>query len=225
MRKALLIIILLTIWTFYAKAQYVEFPTTDLYDTDVMNMSLRAHAQMSNRIRNIMYEVQPLRTLQYQKYREGKYSDAINICIEARNKYVYYVVDNRAISDMEVLAADCACKIKNYELAIAFYNIAKEAGEQGVDNKLYSVFNTKLQDARYSYKNSDYRSLWDDVKIALKTGWENGECYFYQGVCYEKAANNSDGDKYKLAKKMYKLAKKKKYSPAITALKELKKKM
>ena len=60
--------------------------------------------------------------------------------------------------------------------------------------------------------------LYEDVTIALKTGWESGECYYYYGVCYENGNNLKD------AKRMYKLAKKKKYNPAVDALKSMKKK-
>lgn len=200
----------------YSYDESVRFPTMDLYDTGTMNMALRHSAAMAERVRNISYTIQPQRELQYQKYREGKYADAIKICIEVLNRYVYYVVDHQATSDMEQLAADCAIKIKEYELAISFYQSLKDAKIDGMDSKLSNIFNIKMNDARNSFRNRNYSSLWNDVAIALKTGWESGECYYYYGACYENSNNISE------AKKMYRLAKKKKYTPAATALKSLK---
>ena len=200
------------------KAQYVKFPTIDLYDTNIMAASLNAHKQMHERVIQIMHIVQPYREQQYKYYREGKYREAIELCIEVYNQYVHYAFDNKAISDMEILAGDCAVKLGVYEAAIDLYQIAQKAGEDRAASKLSQIFNLKMNDARLSYKNSNYSVLWNDVTIALKTGWESGECYFYYGVCYEK--NNKLTD----AKKMYKLARKKNYSPAVIALRELKKK-
>ena len=222
--KKVLFIFLMFLYVVETKSQYVELPTVDLYDTELMNMSLRARAQMYERIRNIMYSVQPQRQLQIVKYKNGKYDDAINICIDVYNQYVRYELDNKAICDMEALAGDCAVKLKKYELAIALYEKARNAGIDNINSKLASIFYTKMDDARKSYNNSDYRSLWNDVSIALKTGWESGECFFYQGVCYENAGNMSDRDKYDQAKKMYKQAKKKGYTPAAQALQSLKNK-
>ena len=92
----------------------------------------------------------------------------------------------------------------------------KNAKIDGMDSKLSNIFNIKMNDARNSFRNRNYSSLWNDVAIALKTGWESGECYYYFGACYENSNNISE------AKKMYRLAKKKKYTPATTALKLLK---
>lgn len=200
----------------YSYDESVRFPTMDLYDTGSMNMALRHMSAMSERINNISYSVQPQRELQYQKYREGKYADAITICIEVINRYVYYVVDHQAISDMEQLAGDCAIKLEEYELAISFYQSLKNAKIDGMDYKLSNIFNIKINDARNSFRSRNYNALWNDVTIALKTGWESGECYYYYGACYENYSN------IKEAKKMYKLAKKKNYTPATTALKSLK---
>ena len=200
------------------KAQYLKFPSRDLYDTEVMAASLNAHRQMYERVSQIMHAVQPYRKQQYEYYRDGKYREAIELCLEVYKQYVHYAFDNKAISDMEVLAGDCAVKLCLYEAAIDLYQIAQKAGEDGVPSKLSQIFNLKMNDARTSYRNSNYSALWNDVSIALKTGWENGECYFYYGVCYEKSNKLAD------AKKMYKLARKKNYSPAVIALQKLKKK-
>jgi tetratricopeptide (TPR) repeat protein len=185
---------------------------------DAQRSYVEAYGQMTQRAIQIMRAVQPLREAMYQQYSEGNYKDALEICQEAFNQYVYYVFDNKGIRDMETLAGDCAVKIGLPELAIFWYNLAKGAGDETANSKLLTVFNNKLEDARYSYRKNDISSLWEDVTIALKTGWENGECYYYYGVCYE------NGNNYKDAKSMYKLAKKKKYSPAETALKSLKNK-
>lgn len=206
------------------KAQYVQLPTIDLYDTELMNAHLNAVREMSQRAARIRETVQPYRERQYQYYKEGKYREAVEICYDVHRQYVYYVYDNRAISDMEILAGDCALKIGAYESAIDWYQTAQRAEVSGMDYRLSQVFNTVMEDARYSFRKGDYSNLWSYTTIALKTGWESGECYYYQGICYECAGNISDDEKYKLAKKMYKLAKKKKYTPAISALKNLKKK-
>lgn len=200
------------------RAQYVKLPTIDLYDTRLMEASVNAHGQMVERVIQISHTVQPYREQQYKYYREGKYREAIKLCLEVYDQYVHYEFDNKAISDMEALAGDCAVKIGVYEAAIDLYQKAQKAGENGMSSKLSHIFDLKMNDARASYRNSNYSALWNDVTIALKTGWENGECYFYYGVCYEKSNKLAD------AKKMYKLAKKKNYSSAIVALQELKKK-
>lgn len=196
---------------------YTPLPTTDLYDTGLMMAHLNAVREMSQRAAQIRQTVQPYRERQYQYFREGKYREAVEICNSVYQKYVYYVYDNRAISDMEMLAGDCALKIGAYESSIAWYQTAQRAEVGGIDSKLSQVFNAVLEDARQSYRNRNYNNLWNDVTIALKTGWESGECYYYYGVCYENSSNLRE------AKKMYKLAKKKKYAPATIALQELKK--
>lgn len=178
---------------------------------------LNAYRQMSLRAAQIRQIVQPYRELQYQYYRDGQYEEAIKVCCEVIDKYIYYKFDNKAISDMESIAGDCAVRIGLYDSAISFYKMAKEADYQGANSKLSQVFNLKMADARASYRDRKYSDLWNDVTTALKTGWESGECYYYYGVCYER--NNMLKD----AKKMYKLAQKKKYSLATTALRELKK--
>ena len=189
-----------------------------------MRMALQHNAAMSQRITNIMHAVQPLREQQYQYYHEGKYLEAVNICVDAISRYVYYIADNSALCDMEILAGDCAFKIGAYEMAIVLYNKAKSVNVSGMDNKLSSIYYIKMNDARNSYRKGDYKSLWNDVDIALKTGWESGECYYYKGVCFENAGNYSNRDRIRYAKNMYKLAKKKKYAPASAALKALKNK-
>ena len=177
-----------------------------------------AYGQMTQRAIQISHAVQPYRELQYQKYQQGCYAEAIQICLDVRKKYTYYAFDDRAIRDMLSLAGDCAVNIGAYETAIEFYNLAKSAEESGIDAKLYSVFTKKMRDARESLRTHNYESLWNDVVLAFSTGWESGECYYYCGLCYENKGN------YKDAKKMYKVAKKKKYYLAETALKELRKK-
>lgn len=196
----------------------LPMPTKDLYDTGAMMMHLNAVKEMSMRAAYIRESVQPYRERQYQYYREGKYKEAVELCYDVHRQYVYYVHDNKAIYDMEILAGDCALRIGAYESAIDWYQTAKRAEVDGMDSKLSQVFNTVMEDARNAYRNNMYNTLWNDVTIALKTGWESGECYYYYGVCYEKANN------LKEAKNMYKKAKKKKYAPAATALQELKKK-
>lgn len=218
MKKRFLIALLICLTSIYVKAQYVQLPTRDLYDTGLMMAHLNAVREMSQRAAQIRQTVQPYREQLYQYYREGKYREAIEVCHNVYQQYVYYVYDNRAISDMEVVAGDCAQKIGAYELAIYWYQAAQSAEVSGMDSRLSQVFNAVMEDAREAYRSNDYNSLWNDITIALKTGWESGECYFYYGVCYER--NNN----LKEAKKMYKLAKKKKYMRAITALQNLKKK-
>lgn len=218
MKKRFLIALLICLTSIHVKAQYVQLPTTNLYDTGLMMAHLNAVREMSQRAAQIRQTVQPYREQLYQYYREGKYREAIEVCYNVYQQYVYYVYDNRAISDMEVVAGDCAQKIGAYELAIYWYQAAQSAEVSGMDSRLSQVFNAVMEDAREAYRSNDYNSLWNDITIALKTGWESGECYFYYGVCYER--NNN----LKEAKKMYKLAKKKKYMRAITALQNLKKK-
>ena len=218
MKKKFLIALLICLTSIHIKAQYVQLPTRDLYDTGLMMAHLNAVREMSQRAAQISLTVQPYREQQYQYYREGKYREAIEVCHNVYQQYVYYAYDNRAISDMEVLAGDCAQKIGAYEVAIIWYQIAQKAEVSGMDSRLSQVFNAVMGDAREAYRNNNYNNLWNDVTIALKTGWESGECYFYHGVCYERNNNLRE------AKKMYKLAKKKKYTPAITALQNLKKK-
>lgn len=179
---------------------------------------VNAYGQMAQRARQIMYSVQPLRQSMYEKYQDKQYREAINICYNTYKQYVYYKFDNKAISDMELLAGNCAVELQDYETAIQWYSIAQEAGEREASSKLSGIFYKKMRDARRSYDDSNYYQLSKDVSLALKTGWESGECYFYKGKCFEVVGN------FKEAKKMYKLAKKKGYSYATTALKELKKK-
>ena len=200
-----------------ANAQYVQFSTTDLYDTDAMMMYLNAVREMNQRAIQISQTVQPYRERQRQYYREGKYREAVELCYDVRQQYVYYVHDNKAISDMEIVAGDCALRIGAYESAIDWFQTAKGAGESGMDSRLSQVFNAVMQKARDAYRSNNYSELWNDVTIALKTGWESGECYYYYGMCYERNYNLRD------AKKMYKLAKKKNYAPAVADLQNLKK--
>lgn len=200
-----------------AKGQYVQLPTIDIYDTGLMNAHLNAVREMSQRAARIRETVQPYRERQYQCYREGKYREAVEICYDVHRQYVYYVYDNRAISDMEILAGDCARKIGAYESAIDWYQTVQRAEVGGMDSRLSEVFDVVMDDARNAYRVNDYNTLWNKVTIALKTGRESGECFYYYGVCYER---NND---FINAKKMYKLSKKKKYTLAITALKQLKK--
>lgn len=185
---------------------------------DSQRAYLNAYGQMTQRAIQIMHAVQPYREAMYQKYKEGAYRDALEICYKTYSQYVYYKFDNRGMSDMELLAGDCAAILKNYELAILWYNNAKEAEEGNANSRLLELFNIKVSDARNSFKKNDMSKLYEDVTIALKTGWESGECYYYYGVCYENGNNLKD------AKRMYKLAKKKKYNPAVDALKSMKKK-
>ena len=182
-----------------------------------MMAHLNAVREMNQRAIQISQTVQPYREQQRQYYREGKYREAVELCYDVRQRYVYYVHDNKAISDMEIVAGDCALRIGAYESAVDWYQTAKGAGESGMDSRLSQVFDAAMQKARDAYRNSSYSELWNDVTIALKTGWESGECYYYYGVCYERSHNLKD------AKKMYKLAKKKNYSPAVVALQNLKK--
>lgn len=220
----ILVQILFTIASIRVNAQIgpydtaIPMPTRDLYDTDAMMMQLNTVREMSMRAARIRECVQPYREKQYQYYREGKYKEAVQLCHDVYRQYVYYAYDNRAISDMEILAGDCALRIGAYDSAIDWYQTVQRAEVGGMDAKLSHVFNAVMEVARNAYRSNNYNSLWNFVTIALKTGWESGECYYYYGVCYEKANN------LKEAKKMYKKAKKKKYGPAATALQELKKK-
>lgn len=194
-------------------------PTTSLYDSDVMNASIKAAKERYQRRNQISEAVQPFRERQIQYYREGRYRAAVDLCNNVYRQYVYFVYENKAISDMEILAGDCALKIRSYEEAIEWYRRAYGEDEKGMNYKLSNVFNVVIDDARNAYKSSNFPRLWDIVSIAQKTGKKSGECYYYYGVCYEKSNN------YRDAKKMYKRAKNLKYAPAISALEELKKKI
>lgn len=217
MKKKLFIQFIVFFFAISAKAQYVQFPTVDLYDTGAMNAHLNAYREMAQRAIQISHTVQPLREQQYQYYREGKYREAVELCYDVHRQYIYYVFDNKAISDMEIIAGDCAMKLGAYESAIDWFKKAKEAGENGMDTRLNQVFNAIMIKAREDCSNGNNTALWNDVTVALKSGWESGECYYYYGICYEKSNNISE------AKKMYRKAKKMNYSPAIIALKALKK--
>lgn len=193
-----------------------ELQPMSIYDSGMMNTYLNAVREMAMRISQIRQTVQPYREQQLRYYQEGKYHDAIELCNRVYKQYVYYVKDNRAIYDMEVLAGDCALEIGEYESAIGWYRIVQNAEVEGIGSRLSQVFDAVMDEARDAYRNRYYSSLWNYLTIAQKTGWESGELYFYYGVCYE---NSND---FVSAKKMYKLAKKKNYLPAITALQELK---
>ncbi len=196
----------------------IQMPTRDLYDTDMMGAAINAARQMSQRVIQIKQAVQPFREQQYQYYKAGKYKEAIDVCNKVVNQFIYYANDHKAIKDMETLAGDCSLQLRDFESAIDWYQKARNAGDEYTSSKLLQVFNLKMNDARESNKKGNYYALWKDVTVAMSTGWENGECYYYYGACAEKS-----GD-LKEAKKMYKIAKKKSYSPAIMALRELKKK-
>ncbi len=212
------VIILFFLMPLVAKGQYQVFDSNSANAVLEANAEyIRAYGQMTQRAIQIRHAVQPYREMMIQKYRKGCYKEALDICYNANKQFVYYVFDNKGMSDMELLAGECAVKMQNYELAITWYNMAKEAGESNANSKLLDVFNVKLSDARSSFYRNDFSAIWNDVTLALKTGWESGECYYFYGKCYENWNNFKD------AKKMYKLAKKKKYSPAKDALKELKK--
>lgn len=213
MKIKILLLLCFVPWSLYA--QIFDYNSAQSV-LDAQSAYVQAYGQMTQRAVQIMHAVQPYREAMYQKAKNGEFENAIRILIEAEEKYIYYVFDNRAIRDMLSLGGDCACNIGNYELAIHLYQKAKTAEENGMDSKLSQVFNAIMGDARNAYKADDFNSLWNDVTTALKTGWESGECYFYYGVCYERSNNLRE------AKKMYKLAKKKKYTPAITALQNLK---
>lgn len=188
-----------------------------LYDIGLMNSYLNSVREMSQRAAEIKQTVQPYRERQYQYFKEGKYREAEELCYDVFKQYVYYVHDNKAIWDMELLAGDCALKIGEYESAIFWYKKVQKAEVDGMESRLSQVFDAVMSEARNAYNFSNYNNLWIYVSIAQETGMESGECYYYSGVCYE---NKYD---YKNAKKMYKLAKRKHYTPAILALQELKK--
>ena len=94
-----------------------------------MMMYLNAVREMNQRAIQISQTVQPYRERQRQYYREGKYREAVELCYDVRQQYVYYVHDNKAISDMEIVAGDCALMIGAYESAIDWFQTAKGAGE------------------------------------------------------------------------------------------------
>ena len=172
---------------------------------------------MSERAAQIKQTVQPYRERQYQLFKEGKYREAEELCYDVFKQYVYYVHDNKAIWDMELIAGDCALKIGEYESAVFWYKKIKKLEIEGIDSRLSQVFDAVMEEARSAFRYNNYNNLWIYVSIAQDTGWESGECYYYTGVCYEKQYD------FKNAKKMYKLAKRKNYTPAISALDGLKK--
>lgn len=135
MKRKILFILLICLSPACIKAQYVQLPTRDLYDTGLMMTHLNAVREMSQRVAQIRQTVLPYMEQQYQYYREGKYREAIDVCYNVYRQYVYYVYDNRAISDMEVLAGDCAHKIGAYESAIAWYQTAQKAEVGGMDTR------------------------------------------------------------------------------------------
>ena len=224
MKRTLLFVLLICLAKSYSNAQIYGYetisplPVQDLYDTGLMNAAINNAREMAVRVAQIKQSVQPYRERQYQYYSLGYYREAIELCSNVYRQYVCYANDNKAISDMEILAGDCAMKIGAYEIAIDWYQTAKKVNVSGIDSRLSQVFESVMVEARNAYVDCNYDDLWNDVTIALKTGWESGECYFYYGVCYEE---NCD---YANAKKMYKLAKNKKYAPASIALQELKRK-
>ena len=190
-----------------------------IYDTSLRETYLQAYGEMTQRAIQISHKVQPYREEMYRLFQKGDFKEAIQLCNNVQSKYVYYVFDNKAIRDMEILAGDCAVKIHAYELAVSYYNTAKQAGEECAEQKLFQVFDIKVRDAREHFKSLNYTEMHNDIMIALSTKWENGESYYYSGVYYEYCGMFGD------AKKMFKLAKKKKYMPASDALFALKRKM
>jgi tetratricopeptide (TPR) repeat protein len=189
------------------------------YDTSLMETYLQAYGEMTQRAIQISHTVQPYREEMYRLFQKGEFKEAIQLCNNVQSKYVYYVFDNKAIRDMEVLAGDCAVKIHAYELAVSYYNTAKQAGVECAEQKLFQIFDIKVRDAREHFKSLNYIEMYNDIKVALSTRWENGECYYYSGAYYEYCGM------FEEAKKMFKLAKKKKYKPASDALLALKRKI
>ena len=75
----------------------------------------------------------------------------------------------------------------------------------------------EYQDKAYKcYNKGDFNGFIYYSDYALKTGWFNSKLYFDRGAAYERLHN------YRKAKKEYKLALKKGYYPAQSALEQCK---
>ena len=120
------VIILFFLMPLVAKGQYQVFDSNSANAVLEANAEyIRAYGQMTQRAIQIRHAVQPYREMMIQTYRKGCYKEALDICYNANKQYVYYVFDNKGMSDMELLAGECAVKMQNYELAITWYNMAK----------------------------------------------------------------------------------------------------
>lgn len=189
-----------------------------IYDTGLMQAYVKAYGEMSMRAAEIRSMVQPYREQQRKLYENGSYEEAIDICLEVFDKYIYYRFDNNAIWDMEIMAGDAAIKIQNYEQAVELYQLASVAKSADVPSKMLSLFYILVGKAREYCQQGDIPQIETVLTVATKTGYVSGEYYYYWGRYYEYYND------FKNAKKMYKLARRKKYVPAKSALAALKNK-
>lgn len=189
-----------------------------IYDTSMMQKYVKAYGQMTQRAIEIMHAVQPYREKQYELYRNGRYQDVIDICLDVRKNYTYYAFDDKAISDMECLAGDAAIKLRQYEMALSLYQIAVSAEDSNANRKMFGLFNTLVNEAAENAKANNYYNMWQVLALASRTGYENGKYFYYLGEYYEHTSDISS------AKKYYKKAKKKDFPLADSALRRLKSK-
>lgn len=188
-----------------------------IIDDGILNSYVNAYGQMTQRAIEIMHAVQPYRERQYELYKKGYYDESIKVCVEVINKYVKYVFENKGISDMECLAGDAAVKIKEYEVALTFYQMALSSEDRQADYKLSTLFSTLMMEAHNNLNSGYFNLMQNNLSIASKTGYESGEYYYYWGKYYEHFSN------YKVAQNYYRKAKRKGYaSYAEAALKQLK---
>lgn len=120
----------------YGYDDYVRFPTMDLYDPGVMNMAVRAQAEMAARRQQYM---EFCANQAIEAKREGRWNDVIkfsNDALEVGGYDVFYL-----------FRGDAYEQLGYYNYALADYKRAKRAGISGASNA-YNALKAKMKEMK-----------------------------------------------------------------------------
>ena len=120
----------------YGYDDYVRLPTMDLYDTGVMNMSLRAQAEMAARREQF---VNQCAEQAIEAKRAGRWNDVIkysNDALACSDYDVFYLFRGTAYEELGY-----------YKYALADYKKAKKAGISEAAN-LYNALKAKMKEMK-----------------------------------------------------------------------------
>ena len=120
----------------YGYDDYVRFPTMDLYDPSVMNMAVRAQAEMAARRQQYM---DFCANQAIEAKREGRWNDVIkfsNDALEVGGYDVFYL-----------FRGDAYEQLGYYKYALADYKRAKRAGISEAANA-YNALKAKIKEMK-----------------------------------------------------------------------------
>lgn len=120
----------------YSYDDYVRFPTMDLYDPGVMNMAIRAQAEMAARRQQYM---EFCANQAIEAKREGRWNDVIkfsNDALEVGGYDVFYLFRGTAYEELGY-----------YNYALSDYKRAKKAGFSEAANA-YNALRAKMKEMK-----------------------------------------------------------------------------